>query len=109
MSDLDTSQPTEFCVYLSVRPGQAADFLAASLVNRDGARTEPGNLRFEIYRSSLDVNAFLFVEAYDSVESVTRHRETPHFLTWLQTAGAMLSEPRKRVPGQIIPDGYVKL
>lgn len=102
----DTSQLTEFCVFLTVKPGLEAGFLAESFANREGARGEDGNLRFDIYRSTDNPLQFLFVEAYDSVDAVTKHRETSHFLRWLETAGTMLAEPRRRVAGSTVPTGY---
>jgi autoinducer 2-degrading protein len=105
----DTSQLTAFCVHLNVLKGKEAAFLAASQANQAGARKEPGNLRFDIYRLAGDPQRFVFVEAYDSVESVTRHRETEHFATWLSAADGMLAEPRVRVPGTTAPEGYVRV
>jgi autoinducer 2-degrading protein len=102
----DTSQLTEFCVHLKVTKEHEAAFLKASRTNQEGARREPGNRRFDIYRSREDPQRFVFVEAYDSVEAVTKHRDTAHFNTWLQIAGPMLAEPRERVPGLTVPAGY---
>ena len=99
----------EFSVFLKVRPGEESAFLVASRLNQAGARQEPGNLRFEIYRSRTNPSHFLFIEAYDSEESVNRHRETPHFLKWLETVSPLLVEPRQRVPGNEIPPDYEHL
>ena len=99
----------EFSVFLKVRPGEESAFLVASRLNQAGARQEPGNLRFEIYRSRTNPSHFLFSEAYDSEESVNRHRETPHFLKWLETVSPLLVEPRQRVPGNEIPPDYEHL
>jgi autoinducer 2-degrading protein len=99
----------KFSVFLKVKPGEESAFLVASRLNQAGARQEPGNLRFEIYRSRTNPSHFLFIEAYDSEEAVNRHRETPHFLKWLETASPLLVEPRQRVPGNEIPPGYERL
>jgi quinol monooxygenase YgiN len=105
----DTTQLTEFCVHLKVVKGRESAFLEASRANQTGARREPGNRRFDIYRSRTFPERFLFVEAYDSVEAVTKHRESAHFKAWLETAGPMLSEPRERVAGQAVPAEYEKV
>jgi autoinducer 2-degrading protein len=99
----------EFCVYLKVKPGFESAFIAASRVNQAGARQESGNLRFDIFRSRTNPLHFLFAEAYDSAESVNQHRETPHFLKWLEVATPMLVEPRQRVPGSEVPPDYENL
>jgi autoinducer 2-degrading protein len=96
----------EFCVFLKVKPDQEATFLMASRLNQAGARQERGNLRFDIYQSRSNPSHFLFAEAYDSEEAVTLHRETPHFLKWLETAAPLLVEPRQRVPGNDVPADY---
>lgn len=95
-----------FCVFLKVNPGQESAFLLASRLNQAGARQEPGNLRFDIFRSRVNPSHFLFAEAYDSEEAVTKHRETPHFLKWLETVTPLLAEPRQRVPGNDVPPEY---
>ena len=101
-----SEQPAQFCVFLELKRGTEEAFLAASRANQTGARKEPGNLRFDIYRSTQEPQRFLFVEAYNSEAAVAKHRETAHFIEWLKTAEPMLVEPRKRVPGQDIPPGY---
>jgi autoinducer 2-degrading protein len=101
-----SEQLTEFCVFLTVVAGNEEKFLEASRRNQAGARREPGNRKFDIYQSSENPRQFLFVEAYDSVASVTQHRETAHFTEWLKAAESMLAEPRTRVPGQDVPTGY---
>jgi autoinducer 2-degrading protein len=98
-----------FCVYLKVKVGLESAFLAASRVNQAAARQEPGNLRFDIFRSRTNPLHFLFAEAYDSEESVNKHRETPHFLKWLEVATPMLVESRQRVPGNDVPPDYENL
>jgi (4S)-4-hydroxy-5-phosphonooxypentane-2,3-dione isomerase len=96
----------EFCVYLKVNPGHESEFLLASRLNQAGARQETGNLRFDIFRSRNTPSHFLFAEAYDSQESANKHRETPHFLKWLETVTLLLEEPRQRVPGNDVPSDY---
>lgn len=102
----DPAQLTNFSVFLKLLAGNEAAFLRASRINQAGARNEPGNLRFDIYQSAQDSRHFMFIESYTSVEAVTSHRETPHFLEWLKTIEPMLSEPRKRMPGQAVPPEY---
>jgi autoinducer 2-degrading protein len=98
-----------FCVFLKVKPEHESAFIQASRVNQANARQEPGNLRFDIFRSRTNPLHFLFAEAYDSEASVNKHRETSHFLTWLEAATPMLVEPRQRVPGNDVPPDYEKI
>ena len=96
----------KFSVFLKIKPGLEDAFLAASRANQAGARQEPGNIRFDIFRSKENPSQFLFTEEYDSEESVNKHRETAHFLKWLETATPMMVEPRQRVTGNDVPAGY---
>ena len=109
LSDAGDVMSAAFCVFLKVKPGQESAFLIASRLNQAAARQEPGNLRFDIFRSRSNTSNFLFAEAYDSEDSVNKHRETPHFLKWLETAGPLLVEPRQRVPGNDVPEDYESL
>ena len=95
-----------FCVYFKVKPGQEAEFLLASRLNQAGARQESGNRRFDIFRSRTNPSHFLFAEVYDSEDSAIKHRETPHFMKWLETVTPLLEEPRQRVPGNDVPSEY---
>jgi (4S)-4-hydroxy-5-phosphonooxypentane-2,3-dione isomerase len=96
----------KFCVFLKVKPGEESGFLIASRMNQSDARQEPGNLRFDIFRSRNNASHFLFAEEYDSEDSVKKHRETAHFLKWLETVTPLLVEPRQRVPGSDVPAEY---
>ena len=96
----------KFCVFLKVKPGQESTFLIASRLNQSAARQEPGNLRFDVFRSRSNGSHFLFAEAYDSEDSMNKHRETPHFLKWLEAVTPLLVEPRQRVPGNDVPPDY---
>jgi (4S)-4-hydroxy-5-phosphonooxypentane-2,3-dione isomerase len=98
-----------YCVYFKVKPGLESEFLLASRLNQVGARQEPGNRRFDIFRSRSNPSHFLFVAAYDSEASVIKHRASPHFLKWLETVTAVLEEPRQRVPGNEVSPDYERI
>jgi autoinducer 2-degrading protein len=106
---MDTSQLTEFLVYIVVKPGQEDAFLQGAHANREGSIREPGNLRFEMYRNSRNPYEFLFAEKYDSIESVTAHRQTPHFLAFFKVLEQVQQLPRRREPGNAIPADYKPL
>jgi autoinducer 2-degrading protein len=95
-----------FCVYLKVKTGMESAFVTASRLNQAGARQESGNLRFDMFRSGTNPSHFLFAEAYASEDAVNKHRETPHFVKWLETVTPLLVEPRQRVPGNDVPPEY---
>jgi autoinducer 2-degrading protein len=95
-----------FTVYIKIKPGFWEEFLAATRANQAGARQEPGNRRFDIFRSTETPSYFLLVEEYESDEAIGKHRETPHYVKWQATVEPMMVEPRQRVPGNDVPAGY---
>jgi len=106
IKSMDTSQLTEFLVYIVVKPGHERAFLQGALANRAGSIREPGNLRFEMFRNSENSCEFLFAEKYDSLESVTLHRQTPHFQAFFKVLEEVQQFPRRREPGNVVPPAY---
>ena len=43
------------------------------------ARTEPGNLAFDAYRSVEEPRSYVLLERYASRDAFAAHRESPHF------------------------------
>jgi len=103
---MDPSQLTEFLVFITVKHGQEAAFLRSAVANRTGSLKEPGNLRFEMYQSVESPQDFLFAEKYDSMESVTAHRQTPHFLEFFKVLETVQAFPRRREPGNDVPSNF---
>jgi len=106
---MDPSQFTEFLVFITIRAGHEDAFIRGARANRAGSIQEPGNLRFEMYRSVDNAREFLFAEKYDSLEAVTAHRQTPHFLEFFKTLEAVQEFPRRREPGNTVPANYTPL
>jgi quinol monooxygenase YgiN len=47
------------------------------------ARSEPGNLAFDMYRKSDDPRSYVLLERYVSPEAVASHRDTAEFKNYL--------------------------
>jgi autoinducer 2-degrading protein len=103
---MDPSQLTEFLVFITVKAGREDAFLRGAFANQASSREEPGNLRFDMYRNSENQLEFLFAEKYNSVNAVTTHRQTPHFLSFYKTLEVTQEFPRRREPGNTIPSNY---
>jgi quinol monooxygenase YgiN len=63
----------------TIKPGEEGAVFAALTQLITAARTEPGNLAFEAFRSMDDERSYVLLERYASSDAVTAHRETPHF------------------------------
>jgi autoinducer 2-degrading protein len=81
-------------VHVRVRPGRAADFLAATLVNARASLGEPGVLRFDVIRDNDDSDHMILVEVYRDADAAAAHKQEPHYATWRDTVAEMMAEPR---------------
>jgi quinol monooxygenase YgiN len=66
-----------------IRPGEEDAVHAALTPFVAAARTEPGNLAFEMFRSVDDDRGYVLLERYASREALAAHRKTPHFRHYL--------------------------
>jgi (4S)-4-hydroxy-5-phosphonooxypentane-2,3-dione isomerase len=81
-------------VHVRVRPGRAADFLAATLVNARASLGEPGVLRFDVIQDNDDPGHVVLAEVYRDPEAVAAHKQEPHYAAWRDTVAEMMAEPR---------------
>jgi (4S)-4-hydroxy-5-phosphonooxypentane-2,3-dione isomerase len=81
-------------VHVRIRPGQAEDFLAATVVNARASLEEPGVLRFDVLRDQADPEHVVLVEVYRDADASAAHKLTPHYATWRDTVAEMMAEPR---------------
>ena len=84
-------------VTIHVKPEHVDEFIQATLANARGARTEPGNLRFDVLRSEGDPQHFILDEVYRDEAALAAHRESPHYQAWAMAVEAWLVQPRTRV------------
>lgn len=89
-------------VTVQVKPGHLEDFLAATVENHQGSRTEPGNLRFDVLQSLDDPCRILLYEVFASEEAVEAHRRTDHYLRWQVKVADWMAGPRQRASHRIV-------
>ncbi|HTW03046.1 MAG TPA: putative quinol monooxygenase [Streptosporangiaceae bacterium] len=82
-------------VHVRIRPGQADDFLAASLENAQASLTEPGVLRFDVIQDQEDPGHVVLVEVYRDDDAAAAHKQTAHYATWRDRVAGMMAEPRR--------------
>jgi len=82
-------------VHVRIRPGQAEDFLAATMVNARASLGEPGVLRFDVLRDQADPEHVVLVEVYRDDDASAAHKLTPHYAAWRDTVAEMMAEPRQ--------------
>jgi (4S)-4-hydroxy-5-phosphonooxypentane-2,3-dione isomerase len=81
-------------VHVHVKPDSVAAFEAATNENAANSRREPGVVRFDVLRQQDDPTRFVLVEVYRDREGAAAHKTTAHYLTWRDTVGALMAEPR---------------
>ena len=81
-------------VHVRIRPGQAGDFLAATLVNARASLAEPGVLRFDVIQDEADAAHVVLVEVYRDADASAAHKLTPHYAAWRDAVAEMMAEPR---------------
>ncbi|MCL2158515.1 MAG: antibiotic biosynthesis monooxygenase [Oscillospiraceae bacterium] len=72
------------------------EFKKITFYNSENARTEPGNLRFDVISDSESPNLFFLYEVYKSDEAIAYHRTTEHYKKWAEATADMMAAPRER-------------
>lgn len=83
-------------VSIDVKPEAVEPFIAATLANARGTRTEPGNLRFDVLRAPDNPNQFTLYEVYISDDAIAAHRVSAHYQQWAAAVEPLLAAPRTR-------------
>jgi (4S)-4-hydroxy-5-phosphonooxypentane-2,3-dione isomerase len=83
-------------VEIHVLAEHLAAFREATLENARNSRQEPGIARFDFLQHADDPTRFQLVEVYRSEEGPARHKESAHYLAWIEKVTPMLAEPRTR-------------
>jgi quinol monooxygenase YgiN len=84
---------------LKARPGKADELVALLRGLASHSRSEPGNLRWDLWQDQNDKTTFIIDELYKDIGSVQAHRATPHFQNYasrineLATRTAVTSHP----------------
>ncbi|VIO65233.1 Putative monooxygenase YcnE [Bradyrhizobium ivorense] len=84
---------------LKARPGKEGELIALLRSLASNSRSEPGNLRWDLWQDQHDETTFIIDELYSDIDSVQAHRATPHFRNYtsrineLATRTAVTSRP----------------
>lgn len=84
-------------VHVQVKPECVDAFKAATIVNAQASRREPGVIRFDVVQQQDDPTRFVLVEVYRDTAAATAHKETRHYPVWRDTVAAMMAAPRTSV------------
>lgn len=77
------TSPIKIVAILTARPGKAdalRDLLDGMI---EPSRSEPGNLRYDLWADPAQSGRYVLDELYESSEAVAAHRASPHFQAYL--------------------------
>lgn len=96
-------------VKVRIKPENRSEFIEAMLADgRGSVQNESDCLMFNIVEDHADPNLLHLYEVYASEQAFERHKETPHFLTWLETTKDWLAAPLDIATGNhLFPDDAV--
>lgn len=77
-----------------VKPGTAAEVLAAAQPCIDGTRKEAGCISYDLVQSMTDENTLMFIERWEDKAALASHFEEPHLIAWRE-AGAQFTVNKK--------------
>ena len=84
-------------VFVDVKPENIEDFKKASVLNHEGSRKEPGNVRFDVLQNSEDPTKFTLIEVFADEDAVAAHKATEHYHVWRETVAPYMASPRTAI------------
>ena len=84
-------------VFVDVKPENIEDFKKATILNHEGSRKEPGNVRFDVLQSTEDPTKFTLYEVFADEDAVAAHKVTEHYHVWRETVAPYMASPRKAI------------
>jgi quinol monooxygenase YgiN len=83
-------------VHAHVKPEHIEAFKLATIDNAGNSVKEPGCARFDVIQQTDDPTRFVLVEVYHKPEDHAKHRQTAHYLAWVDKTLGMFAEERTR-------------
>jgi (4S)-4-hydroxy-5-phosphonooxypentane-2,3-dione isomerase len=81
-------------VKVRIKPENRLEFIEAMLADgRGSVQNEPDCLQFNIVEDHADPNLLHLYEVYTSEQAFEKHKQTPHFQTWLESTKDWLAAP----------------
>lgn len=74
---------------LSARAGKTSELRALLAPLVEASRSEPGNLRYDLWQDALVPDRFVLDELYVDAAAVSAHRATSHFQHYLERIEAL--------------------
>lgn len=83
-------------VQARVKPEFIDAFKQATAINAENSAREPGVARFDFVQQQDDPSKFVLYECYRDAAAPAKHKETAHYIAWVEKVSHMFEEPRTR-------------
>lgn len=79
--------------FLKIKPEYRAAFLEEAGRAVEQSKAEEGNLEYRLFEATDEPNTFLTLEKWRNKEAVESHKNSEHFVHFIQASKEFLSEP----------------
>lgn len=79
--------------FLKIKPEYRAAFLEDAGRAVEQSKEEEGNLEYRLFESVDEPNTFLTLEKWKNEEAIENHKNSGHFIHFIQASKEFLSEP----------------
>ena len=83
------SSPRKITAILVAKPGKAEALANLLREMTTPSRSEPGNLRWDVWLDQSDANRFVLDELFVDDNAIEAHRESPHFKRYAAQVGEL--------------------
>lgn len=77
--------------FFKAKPGKAVELESLLRGMTAPSRSEPGNLRYDLWQDQSDPTAYVIDELYVDDDAVAAHRASPHFQNYLSKINELAS------------------
>ena len=81
--------PVKITAILTAHVGKADELRALLLAMAPHCRTEPGNLRWDVWRDTASPDRYVLDELYRDAQAAEAHRQTQHYQNYLARVPAL--------------------
>ena len=80
-------------VRIHVKPSKREEYITMARAMIEPSRAEKGCISYNFYADTVDGNAFLFFEEWESLGALKLHSQTEHFGTYSKQVADVLEKP----------------
>ncbi|RSK27669.1 antibiotic biosynthesis monooxygenase [Bacillus sp. HMF5848] len=79
--------------HIKVKSSERETFLDLTKSLISGSQAEPGNISYQLFQDTNDINTFIMVEEWKDLDAIHYHNQTGHFIEFGKKAIDILASP----------------